>query len=224
MNDREFLKSQMLGRVQDFGKTYAEFFPPTTLGGELLAVVGQTANQLSAFIEAEITGGKASRQGTSTKAELRAEIRGDITDLIRTVRSSPQKMPNTDKKFRMPRNFNDKTLIGNAQSLVKEAARFAEELVRRELPADFLEKLGNKVAMFEEVVSEQNNGTTARVSARAAIDEAIARGMEAMRELDAIVRNKFRNNPTALAAWTIASHIERPPKPAKKDPPAVAIN
>ena len=37
--------------------------------------------------------------------------------------------------------------------------------------------------------------------------------------LDTVVRNTFRDNPTALAAWVTASHIERPAKKAKTTAP-----
>jgi hypothetical protein len=42
--------------------------------------------------------------------------------------------------------------------------------------------------------------------------------LEAARALDTIVRNKYSNNPAVLAEWTIASHTERAPRPAKSAP------
>jgi hypothetical protein len=33
-----------------------------------------------------------------------------------------------------------------------------------------------------------------------------------VRKLDAIVRNKYANNPAVLAEWTSASHTERDPR------------
>ena len=35
---------------------------------------------------------------------------------------------------------------------------------------------------------------------------------ETVRKLDAIVRNKYANNPAPLAEWTSASHTERAPR------------
>lgn len=53
--------------------------------------------------------------------------------------------------------------------------------------------------------------------ATAEIGEYVQRGMVARRILDGIVRNVCKNDPGKLAAWTSASHIEKPPK--KTEPP-----
>jgi hypothetical protein len=44
--------------------------------------------------------------------------------------------------------------------------------------------------------------------------------MNAVRELDAIVRNTFRDDPATLAEWTSARHIERAPRHAAPQTPA----
>jgi hypothetical protein len=41
--------------------------------------------------------------------------------------------------------------------------------------------------------------------------------MVARRILDGVVRNVYKNDHGKLAAWTSASHIEKPPK--KSEPP-----
>jgi hypothetical protein len=50
------------------------------------------------------------------------------------------------------------------------------------------------------------------VAAGAAIDDAIDRGIEVVRKLDAIMKNKYANNASVLAEWTSASHTERAPR------------
>ena len=51
--------------------------------------------------------------------------------------------------------------------------------------------------------------------------DALFRDMMALsRKLSAIIKLKFRDNSGKLAAWTVASHLERPPK-LKKDPAPV---
>ncbi len=42
--------------------------------------------------------------------------------------------------------------------------------------------------------------------------------MDYMRSRDKRVRMKFRSNPAKLAAWEIASHLDRAPKRAKEEP------
>jgi hypothetical protein len=43
--------------------------------------------------------------------------------------------------------------------------------------------------------------------------------MRHLRELDAIVRNIFDDDPASLAAWTSASHVERAPRRRQTDAP-----
>jgi len=66
-------------------------------------------------------------------------------------------------------------------------------------------------------ISDQSSGVGNHVAASAALDDAFSRGNEAVRRADAIVRNKYANNPGLLAEWTAASHVERAPKRAKPD-------
>jgi hypothetical protein len=58
------------------------------------------------------------------------------------------------------------------------------------------------------------------VTATAAIDELIERGLRIARRLDAIIRNKFRDDPARLAAWTSAHHVERAARRKQEKQPA----
>jgi hypothetical protein len=57
------------------------------------------------------------------------------------------------------------------------------------------------------------------VEATAEIGEAIRRGMVARPILDGVVRNVYRNDVGKTAAWTSASHIEKPPKTTETPTP-----
>lgn len=70
---------------------------------------------------------------------------------------------------------------------------------------------------FEATFGPQGSAIDSHVEATAEIGEAISRGMVARRILDGIVRNVYKSNTGKIAAWTSASHIEKPPK--SKEPP-----
>ena len=92
------------------------------------------------------------------------------------------------------------------------ATPIKNELLQRERPANFLEDLTAAVALFESAVNEKNSNAEKRIAATAAISAALERGAKLVRELDAIVNNKFRGGAATLAAWGSASHIACPPK------------
>lgn len=63
--------------------------------------------------------------------------------------------------------------------------------------------------------ARQSAALAAQTAATAALAAALRRERDAVRELDAIIRNVFRDDPATLAAWKSASHIERAPRRTK---------
>src|SRR2546423_102169 len=87
---------------------------------------------------------------------------------------------------------------------------------------------GELFTLIEEIITEvEGHAATQASSKRAAklpFDAPRKRGVTAVRELDAMVRNVFRKAPPAWAEWTGASHVARPPRqrptaPAQTPPP-----
>jgi hypothetical protein len=119
----------------------------------------------------------------------------------------------------LPRYLNDQQLVETAQAFAADSVAYKDSFIRYEMPADFLEDLASDIADFTAATQSQNSGMENQVSASAAADEAREQGMNAVRRLDAIVRNKYHNDAATLAAWERARHVERPMR-SKKDTPA----
>lgn len=165
----------------------------------------------------------ASSQGTMSKAAARSALREDMETISRTARAMAFDSPGLDERFRLPRGNNDQSLVSAARAFLKDAEPLKAEFIRHELPAGFLDALRDGIEEFERASASQNNNRVARVAATSAIDAAIERGIVTVRQLDVVVRNKFRDDPSTLAAWTSASHTERTTrarKPAQPDTPA----
>jgi hypothetical protein len=214
MEDTQIRKFDMFNRVRDYGISNAVKFPPNSLASELFGSVNSIVKELSIHAVKKDSGNKDSRRGTATKATLREELREDMLAISRTARFMTFTEPRYEDKFRMPRNGGDQALLTSARAFAEDAAAFVSEFVRRELPENFIEELNNKIQRFEKAVSDRNLGAENRVIAVTAIDQTVERGMDTVRELDSLVKNKFRNDPTMLAAWDRARHIERAPRPA----------
>ena len=138
----------------------------------------------------------------------------------RTARALALSSPGLDKRFSFPRGNNDQALLTTARSFLANAAPLKAEFLRNELPADFLERLAARIQSFEQNIAVQNQSRGARVTATSAIKNVVARGLNVLRQLDAVVRNKFAADPATLAAWESASHIERASRPARRKSPA----
>jgi hypothetical protein len=225
MKDVERRRFEMFARVRDFGATHSASFAAGSRGAELLAAVDALVAELEAHAAKQTSGASASVQGATSRASARAELRDDLESISRTARAMSAESPGLAERFRLPRdNRNDQQLLAAARAFAADALPLKAEFLRHELPADFLDDLAADIAAFESSITEQNRSREARVAATSSIDSAIDRGVEAVRQLDAIVRNKFRDDAATLAAWTSASHTERPPRtrarPSTDAPPA----
>jgi len=218
MKDPERRRSEMLTRVRDFGASHVDAFPAaTSRGAELFADVRAIVEELETHAAAQSSGRSAGAQGTESRAAARAELSDALEAISRTARAMSFDAPGIAERFRLPRgNRNDQQLLNSARAFKADAAPLKAEFIRHELPADFLADLDARIIAFESAINAQNSSRETRVSATEAIDTSIERGLTAVRQLDAVVRNKFHDDPATLAAWTSASHVERAPRPATK--------
>jgi hypothetical protein len=128
-----------------------------------------------------------------------------------------------EDRFRTPGSVSDQVLLGVARGFATDALPLKTELINRGLPANFLDDLNSDIAAFEQATLRQAQGTETRVAATAGIEDQFDDALSLLRELGPIMVNMFADDPTVLAAWTSASHIERPARkaaPAKPPTPA----
>jgi len=230
MNDRENRRHQMLLRVRDFGIEHAADFAPTSLAKQLFTAVGTYVDQLEDHAASHVSNTGKARQGTTTRGQSRQTLRETLEAISRTARAMAGEVPGLDDKFRVPRGENDQALLSAARAFAADAAPFSTEFIAHELPSDFLAELNADIADLETAIGGQSSGRGQSVAANAAIDDAIDNGVATVRKLDAIVKNKYVNNPAVLAEWISVSHIERdprrsapaasPPQPGAGSPPA----
>jgi hypothetical protein len=218
MNNLETRRYNMLLRVRDFGAAQATAFPAATFGGQLFASVNSAIAGLATHAAAQTSG--AARQSTTSKAVARANLLDDIEAISRTAKAMALDTPGLEDKFRLPRSTSDTALLNLARAYTTDAQPLKTEFLKYALPDDFLEDLQADISAFEAAATVKNATATSRVSATVSLDEELAKGLKAVRQLQAVVKNKFRNDAAKLAAWASASHVERSsPKPKIDLPP-----
>ena len=209
MNDHEKRTYQMFVRVKNFGISNIGDFAPTSVGGKLIALVEGITNEIEAHTSSQVSGIGTARQGTKTRAQARADLRDNLEGINRTARAMADIVPGLDNKFRLPRNMNDQQLLATARSFVVDVVPFSAHFIAHELSDDFTGDLDSDIAALENAIDTQSSGVGDHVAARAALDDAIGRGVDAVRKLGAIVKNKYGDQPAKLAEWTSVSHTER---------------
>lgn len=212
MDKAETRVLEMFIRGRVFGTAHAEAFPANSRGGELFVALDTVITELEGHAAAQFSSARASKEGTKLKAVALADLQEELEAISRTARALALIMPGLDTKFRLPRNVGAQAWLVAARSFAEDAVPLKGEFIRRGLPANFLENLNASITELEQAIDRQGKFSGESVAARTAIDGAIERGMQIMRELDAIVRNIFRDNSVTLAEWASARHIERAPR------------
>lgn len=220
MEDRQRFKAEMFVRVDELGVAEAASFPATSLGGQLFADLKALIAELNDYAARQSSGRTSAEQGASTKSEAREALKDDLEAISRTARAMSEEVGGLEDKFRLPRgNSSDQALIAAARAFAADALPLRATFIAYEMPADFLDDLNDDIKAFEAAVNAQATGRREHVTATAAIDDIIERGMQIARRLDAIVRNKFSDQPAKLAAWLSARHIQRVAHHKKTTPP-----
>lgn len=223
MKDTERRRLEMFIRVREFGATHTTQFPPTSFGGEKFAVLDSVIDALEEHGSVQSSGRSRVRESTSSKAAARDELMRDLEAISRTARAMALTTPGLNDKFRIPHNQSNQAVLATARAAASDALPLKTEFIRRGLPDDFIEDLEADIEILEQAITYKAQGKESHVAATAAIDREIERGMNAVRELDPVVRNKFAADPATLAAWLSATHVERNPhrkrKPVANTPP-----
>ncbi len=216
-------------RVKKFAADHAADFPATSVGGQQFAKVvaavpqaqGQAADQLSA---------KGDRgQATKTKSQ----IHPDLHDQLKAISESAHTLadlgtPGLDAKFRMPRSGGHGALLTAARQFLQDATPMKTQFLSVNLPADFLDTLTQTISDFDSATDDQTGGLEGQSSATVGLAATNAAARKAMRALNTIVHNTYKNNPAVRAEWVIASHIEsgkahHATQPTPPTPPATPV-
>ncbi|MDT7541967.1 MAG: hypothetical protein QOE33_1871 [Acidobacteriota bacterium] len=208
MKSTERRSYEMFVRAHGFGETKATAFPPSTSGGALFAQLGAVVAELDSHTEAQVAHRSEAAQGATSKDAARKALRADLKAISDTAHALSFSKPGLQERFRLPRGNNDQSLLIAARDFRTNAELLKADFTRLELPADFLDTLQARIDAFEQGLTGRNANRVAQVTATSAIANAIERGLALVRQLDAVVRNKFRDDPVTLAAWESASHVQ----------------
>ena len=224
MNELDNKRYQMLIRVREFGSRHASAFPADSLGGQTFAEVGAVITALAGYATTQSVGKGGARERTVSKATARAALYEHLLAINVTARALALDTPGLETKFRMPRSGTDQALLTAGLAFAADAVPLAGTFQQHEMPANFIDELHADIAALEEALSGRVRSRDAHVAATAALEATVERGIKAVQRLQAIVRNKFRDDPAVLAAWESASHVERrsrtvtPPQPEPPQP------
>lgn len=224
MNSIETHTYEMFLRVQEFGVNQQAKVSANAYAGELFTNLRQIITQLDTQTAAQSTGARAVKESVAGKGAARAKLRAKLEAISRTARPMATTTPGVADKFRIPTRLKDQQLLSLARAFAVDAPPFKPELVKRGLPASFIEDLVEAIEQFEQMVNRKIQSRETRVTSTAAVKELMKAGRGVVRELDPIMHNILADDAAALTAWEGASRIERAARRVKANaqPPSSA--
>ena len=209
MNKQAIIRYNCFKAIRAFGQMHAEQFAPTSFAGTLFTQMADVVTRLDALGAEQTSSSGASLQGTASKEAATQRLEAMLDSIHRAAKGMEVTTPGISERFRRPRRGRDASVLNTARAYLSDATPLKAEFVKFGMSADFLEQLTSLIQEFEEAVKEQQEKSQTRVSATAAIREAIKAGLQVRRQLNPIVRNSMEHDPAVIAAWDSASHIEQ---------------
>lgn len=220
MNSNTIRQIEMLRRVKDFGIARASDFAETSLARKQFNTLTEKITTIEGYGADQLSGLSTAQNLAATKDSLRQELRDLLSNINRTARVMAPDTPEFDAKFRMPRQPTDLKLLTAARSFLQDAIPLKDRFIEHEMPADFLEQLAHLADEFDKAISQKSSAVGSHVSTRLTLEETVSAGLGIVRQLDAIVRNKYHGDPVTLAMWQRASHVAKRTRTSEEEPPA----
>ncbi|MCC6826353.1 MAG: hypothetical protein IT172_11465 [Acidobacteria bacterium] len=220
MNDNDRRRLEMFERVNKFGVDNATDFPNGTIANTLFKSLVTITAQVHTDSGGQQSGFSEAAQQYEIKETAREDLRDAMSQITRTARSMEYAFDGIWNKFKWDRSMNDENLLAKARAFVIEATPYQADFIAYGMPATFITDLTALADALEASFTSAAGAVAEHVAATAAAAANVSAGMDIVRQLTGIVKNKYVNNPGLLAAWVSASHVEKPPK-KKPEPPVV---
>lgn len=220
MEDNTRRKLNKFEREQAFMADNAGDFPGGTPGAVGAAKHTDIINEMNTLAAQQVSGGGSFSQAIGNQEDLYDKLVATLKKMNRAANGFEDDFPGSDIKYRMPRNRSQANLLATGQAFHDDTdAALEAEFIEWGLPASFLKDLQNLINAIKAEASAADTSEEQKAGATGGLIDAAKRGMKNSGKLDSVVRIKYADNPQKLAAWTVASHLERAPKTEKPPTP-----
>jgi hypothetical protein len=193
-----------------FGVKYATDFPAASMGGQQFALVSAAVTQTSGLGAAQVSGKDSAHSSVMSKVAGRFHLHDDLLGICGAAHSlALLGTAGLNGKFHMPRSGGDQALLNSARAFATDAVPFSAQFISLGLSATFLAQLGADITAFEAAISAKGAGVGAQAGATGGLESTAHQAAIALHVLKTIVPNTYRNNPSRLAEWATASHVEK---------------
>lgn len=212
MNDAQRRKTDKRDREAVYMTENAADFPKNSPADKLTKLINDEYEKILQFDAQQTSGRDDQRQAQEIYENRRDDLVALLELFVDAAAIVDFDTEGTAAKFKMPRPRNDQALIAKATSFNADSAAIETELAEAGTGADGRARLLTIRDAFQQAANRHDAAEELRGEGTGGMSAAFRRMMETMRRRDKIVRMKFRDNAAKLAAWAIASHLDRAPK------------
>ena len=220
MNDAHRRRMDKFDREKVFMAENTDDFPAGSPGASVTAQIEANMTQILAADAEQVSGFDDKNQAFSVKGNDRDTLIDELEIIVLAAKGIGNELPGIADKYRLPRPRTDQNLIAKATSFHTDSADDEAKFIEYGLNTDFRASLLSARQEFEASSAQADAALEEHAEATGTLDARFRDTMNLSRKRDAIVRIKYRDNPGKLAAWTVASHLERAPKKKKETEPS----
>jgi hypothetical protein len=196
------------GRIAAFQALHPDASPGGSTVGTRLGALIVRGNQL---VEQEFAGHRTVQGAVENKTQLRDEIVQHVAVLSGIAGAVARQERDLAPGIPMPgRRASDQVFLGRARDAHSAATAKKEILQKYGMPDTLLDELGALIDRYDAVLNEKHAGRAAHIGAHAELESVAAELMSVARQLDAINRFRFRDDPQLLEAWRAARNVAWP--------------
>ena len=174
---------------------------------------------MQATFQKQISEGENVRQDYDEVRDAYQNLLDDVREIAGIGVSISKRETGFNELFPYPTGSGKRKLIAEARAAADNAAAHEQKFTDRGMEADFIADLRQKADALDNALNNAASSTGKRVGATDTLGKEVEAASDIVEEINPIVKKVYKNNPTNLAAWKFASHVERhTPKPRAPKP------
>jgi hypothetical protein len=192
-------------------------FPERTVAADLLAEITATVARLPEYATSQVSSHASIQTSFRARRTARLGVKTQMEAIVQIA--CALKM----QDFSIPRRAKEEELINTGRSFVERAEPLKTEFIQHGLPPVFIENLKTSIQALEESLLSRANGQAARSGAIREFNKLLDHALNLVERFEAIIDNTMADDELVMAAWKVASQIDRLPQTTKREPePALA--
>lgn len=160
----------------------------------------------------------AAQAGTAQRGVARRNLYDFLKNLAATAATISRRQTGFNQHFPSPSSKNDAELLSDARAVAPIAVAKKADFMQYGLKEAFIESGNDLINAFETSFAPTDEALASRGAAVGSKREAVEEADDSFADLDRFIRNHYSDQPEKIAAWKIASHIERSPKKKTDEP------